>query len=60
MMILCLITWYLLTTDATGGEGTFDIIKDYAALMSVLEFDDVLITSINLKFEHIEERIKKL
>jgi len=57
---LIFITYHLTTADPNGDESDFDILKDYAALTCVLEFDNELMNGVSLTFDDIKDKVEEL
>jgi len=58
---LIAITWYLLTTEATGDESDLDLVKDFTALLIIIDIDTIIQPKISISFDELEvSRIETL
>jgi len=54
-----MITWYLFTIDKEGEENVLDQIKDFTALVIVVEIDNVLVGFSDIRIEELDLKYKE-
>jgi len=53
IIALIAISWYLITTDIEGEETNLDLVKDFTALMIIIEIDNMIQPLKNVSFEEL-------
>ena len=52
--LLIAITWYLLTTEAGGDETNLDLVKDFTALVIIVEVDSIIKPLLSIDFDELD------
>jgi len=56
---LILITWYLLTTEPNGDEDNLSLVKDFTALIIIVEIDNMIQPEMSIEFDKLDVHIEE-